>query len=78
MYADFHGFLDRMVCLIAFHVVKNPNPIVKPKAMLDTLMSETPLLAIVVQVVKPGDSQCEPALVKKKKKPEERRETSVR
>lgn len=40
MYTDFHGFVDALVCLIAFHVVKTPNPIVNPKAMLDTLMSE--------------------------------------
>lgn len=40
MYADFHGFVDALVCLIAFHVVKTPKPIVNPKAILDTLMSE--------------------------------------
>lgn len=40
MYTDFHGFVDALVCLIAFHVVKIPKPIVNPKAILDTLMSE--------------------------------------
>lgn len=51
MYIDFHGFVDALVCLIAFHVVKTPNPIVKPKAILDTLMSER-LEEIVVIVAR--------------------------